>query len=671
MNFFNPHPARWASRAHPLQWGLAALALLVLSACGGAGGGGVAVTANPTVSSQVQSLQPSDPADTVGTFVELQPATPSSGAALSTEDARRLAQDAFLSQLAAAAARPASAAGTGPACNASALATRIAQAYKPTSGTAVRIELSACELNLLPSLPGVKGVFADIPLGPMSVADGGTLSAFNQAVVDGFDGVVAWPSYTAAGKKLDANGDGAVIAVLDTGVEDRHPAFNVSGKVLPGACFSTPSGGGVGFCPNGATVDTTSANAGRSCVDKFAAATGAQALAGGCGHGTSMAATAAMSYAGPAGAAGGVANSAAILPVQVFNGSSSSGKVSISANGGDLLRGIEWVTAQAQARLAAGQTPIVALNLSLGGGSYTAACDNHYVGSLFYTAFANLRAQGVVPVVAAGNEYNRAAVSFPACVSNTLSVAAAKLGGATPASYTNFSAQVKLFAIGGDIDAKYSMPTPCATASDGFECWGAGAGTSPATAMVSGAVAVLRALKPSASLATVESALLTSDKSLTINGLTRPLLRTSKAGAQLLGVEGIDTHVVVVNRGTGGNSVFRPVALPPLTRFCVYSEVNYGGSRACGVFLKGESMVISGTWTVGSARFFAYELGDTNTESPLVANPFPTVMLYDTLSRRVRDASSGVVLQADAPDLTGLLPSKGQVRVISFQWAAK
>jgi hypothetical protein len=35
----------------------------------------------------------------------------------------------------------------------------------------------------------------------------------------------------------------------------------------------------------------------------------------------------------------------------------------------------------------------------------------------------------------------------------------------------------------------------------------------------------------------------------------------------------------------------------------------------------------------------------------------------------VRSTNSGVVVNSDRPDLTAVLPSKGQVRVISFQWA--
>jgi hypothetical protein len=162
--------------------GLVLLSLSVLSACGGAGGGAAVTpaTTNPTVSAQVQDLQPTDPADTVGAFVELQPVTPSSGVTLSADDARSMAQDQFLAALAQAAQRPAAGADTGSSCDVSALAARIAQAYKPKSGTVVRIELTACELNLLPRIGNVKGVFADIPLSTNGVATSNTVASFTK-----------------------------------------------------------------------------------------------------------------------------------------------------------------------------------------------------------------------------------------------------------------------------------------------------------------------------------------------------------------------------------------------------------------------------------------------------------------------------------------------------------
>ena len=65
--------------------------------------------------------------------------------------------------------------------------------------------------------------------------------------------------------------------------------------------------------------------------------------------------------------------------------------------------------------------------MSLGAGTYATACDSDYLGGLFRNAFEKLRAQGVVPVVAAGNSGTIGAIAFPACVSNALPVAAARL----------------------------------------------------------------------------------------------------------------------------------------------------------------------------------------------------------------------------------------------------
>jgi hypothetical protein len=100
----------------------------------------------------------------------------------------------------------------------------------------------------------------------------------------------------------------------------------------------------------------------------------------------------------------------------------------------------------------------------------------------------------------------------------------------------------------------------------------------------------------------------------------------------------------------------------------VYSAPNYQGRRACGIFAKGDSFTFAGSWNVASLRFFAYDFADPSASAALSANPFPSVTLYDTLSRRFRNAATGVVVEADSPNLT--LPSNGKVRMISFQWAA-
>lgn len=517
---------------------------IVLTACGGGGGGSGVVSTDPALAAQINEVKPSSTNDTVSVFVQLGGSSAAGGANAVTDPdvQRQQLQAQFLADLQRVVARPVAGAASTTSCDPVALSGRIASAFKPSSGAAVRLELSACELDLLPQISNVKGVHADIPL----AFNANAADALALEVKRAFDGVTAWPTLPASSTNK-ADGVGKIVAILDTGVEPRHPAL--SGKVLPGACFSTTSSTAQGFCPNGSNSDTTSATAGYACIETYRDSTNAanrtEAIQAGCSHGTSMAGVAAMDYSGTSGSSahGGVAKGAQVLPVQVFSKTVNEAK--IGSNSGDLLAAIEWLTQQADTSAYKGK--IVSLNMSLGGGAYTSACDGEYVGGLFKTAFANLRAKGVIPVVAAGNDGNKSAVSFPACVSNTLVVAAAKLNYAGVASYSNFSSQVKVVAPGGDVDGtgQYAMPALCATTTSGYDCWQSGAGTSPATAFVSGAVAALGTVAPSATLNQIETAL-TTDLTVSLprlaktlsatSTLTRPALRVTASAYSLLGL---------------------------------------------------------------------------------------------------------------------------------------
>lgn len=554
-------------RSNRLPWQRALLLSIMagsLAACGGGGGGSASGSTDPALAAQINEVKPTDNS-VVPVFVELSGSTAAGAADTVTDpDARRrLLQQQFVADLKSAVAQPATAAGTSSTCDAASLAQRLNDAFMPSSGAAVRIELSACELDLLPKLSNVKGVHADIPLDLNASADANALALEVQRSFDGMGSTnaiangttTAWPAFTTNGSSTKADGTGYVIAVLDTGVEDRHPAL--SGKVLPGACFSSTTSTSTGLCPlspgssTPPNTDTTSVNAGRSCGDSSAwSGDRAAAIRAGCFHGTSMAGVAAMDYSRTSGsgnaAHGGVAKGAKILPIQVFSKTTNSSSVGSTAS--DLLAAIEWLTTQADALRTNGKT-VVALNMSLGGGSYTSACDSAYVGGLFKTAFDNLRAKGILPVVAAGNDGNQGAVSFPACVSNAVTVAAAKLGYNGIASYSNFNSQVKLFAPGGDRDGMYAMPTLCANTTGDNDCWSQNAGTSPATAFVSGAVAALKSAKSTATLTEIEAAL-TADlaatyptlaKNLSVNGVTRPALRVTASAYRLLGLPAPNT----------------------------------------------------------------------------------------------------------------------------------
>jgi hypothetical protein len=533
--------------------------LVLLHGCGGGGGaaGSAGASPDPVLVAQINDIKPDDPTDKVAVFVEL--GSPSLVAAAVTEPAtREQLQAQFLLDMQKEAARVVAGAVVSSSCDMSSLNTRIAAAFKPSSGAAVRMELSSCELGLLPKMPNVKGVHVDIPL----VSNASVADTLAQEVQRSFGVGGTWPTL----KGNSADGNDRIVAVIDNGVESQHPAL--AGKVLQGACFSSNSALSASLCPNGQNVDTRSALAGASCglgTNSSSALAGnrALAIALGCAHGTQMAGVAAMDYSATSGVAshGGMARRAKILPLQVFSLQTSGNTARISSSAGDLLAALEWLSQQADTDAYRGK--IVAVNMSLGGGVYPSACDSDYIGGLFKTAFANLRARGVLPVVAAGNDGNRSAVSFPACVSNAVAVAASRLNHAGLASYTNFSAQVKVVAPGGDIDGsgRYAMPGLCANAGE-FNCWQAGAGTSPATAFVSGTVATLRSVAPTANLAAVETAL-TSDLSGRFPSLakkltelaslfSRPALTANASAYSLLGLSDPASQIPSVLYTIGG-----------------------------------------------------------------------------------------------------------------------
>jgi hypothetical protein len=636
----------------------------ILAGCGGGGGSSTALndTPNPSVAAQVADITPDNADDTVSVFVALD--TNGAASAVSSlfrsPDAQRIEdQQNFLASLKAN-AHGALQAANGGTCSTTDLATRINQAHTPNSGNVVRIDLNACELDILPQLKGVAAVHADIPMSTqgsiVSSITTDTVRLTNDSVNTSFNGAT---SQLAINSRAP-DGAGQVIALMDSGVEARHPALG-SSKVLSGACFSTATNGGRSFCPNGLGTDTTSSTAGASCAERWSGSR-TEAITAGCGHGTAMAAAASMNYSVGGVTAKGIAPNAQVLPVQVFNQTTTTTGKTISASGGDLLAAIEWVTLQAQQRRQNGQSPIVAMNMSLGGGSYTTACDSDYVGSLFKTAFTNLRAQGVLPIVATGNGGTKNAISFPACVSNTVSVSAAKLGYSDVASYANFNNQTKLLAIGGDIDGsgRYFMPMLCPNAGS-YDCWQEVAGTSPATALASGGVAVLYSVKPDATLANVESALTTDIAALnltnstamhlTVNdgaqNITRPALRLTASANRLVG----NTESTPTSSNTNNNNSSNNNTVIAQAQICIFGKPNYLGGKACTTQAYGPnaSAEYKDVFYRFSGKVGSISITDVQTRANL-ATYTASVTIYTALSA---SSQSGTV-NASSTDTTRL-----------------
>jgi Subtilase family/IPT/TIG domain len=125
-----------------------------------------------------------------------------------------------------------------------------------------------------------------------------------------------------------------------------------------------------------------------------------------------------------------------------------------------------------------------AVNMSLGGGLFSSACDDEP-----YKPFIdNLRAVGIATVVASGNAGATGQLSAPACVSSAVSVGATTKDDQV-ADYSNVAPFLSLFAPGDEIISSYPG-----------ENFAVASGTSMAAPHVAGAWAILKQAAPTASV---------------------------------------------------------------------------------------------------------------------------------------------------------------------------
>jgi len=255
---------------------------------------------------------------------------------------------------------------------------------------------------------------------------------------------LAWVGY--AWSIADSLGDGVTVAVLDTGVT-RTPSLPAS-RVAPGADFIDP-----GTPP----LDDN-------------------------GHGTHMA-----SIVAAAGVAVGVAPEATIIPVKVLDADLVGTELA-------LVDGLHYV---------ASLPDVDVVNMSL---TFPAG---YYPSPLLTEAIDAVHARGIVMVAAAGNDGSRT-VGYPARFPEVIAVGSQALTyeptpsqadsdyfGSRPA-YSNTGGALDLCALGGDLSADANadgipdgiLGDRPPTARDGGGLW-LTAGTSPASAAVAGAAALL------------------------------------------------------------------------------------------------------------------------------------------------------------------------------------
>lgn len=210
-----------------------------------------------------------------------------------------------------------------------------------------------------------------------------------------------------------ADGKGVAIAIIDTGADYTHA--DLGGCTAPGA--SCPVVFARDFAPEDQTRD------------------------GPVPHGTNVTAI-----------AHAVAPAAKLIALDVFEGQYASTTT--------ILAAIDWVIAQRTAY------NIVAANFSLGYGAFTQPCANDALA----VALQRLRAAGVLPVVAAGNDGYSTALGSPACAPAAVSVGAVDNTSAV-ASFSNAASFLTVLAPGvsvrggGVVMSGTSQATPHAAAA--------------------------------------------------------------------------------------------------------------------------------------------------------------------------------------------------------------
>lgn len=312
-----------------------------------------------------------------------------------------------------------------------------------------------------------------------------------------------------------ADGDGAIVAIIDTGVDRDHPMLE--GRVVHEGCTARAGMG----CPNG----ITGAGAAAPCV-------GPTEGVPGCGHGTHVAGIA----AGDGFSLTGVAPAAEIIAMQVFHRvddeETCNGRPTcLRADDSDIMHALDRVIGLREAGW-----NIAAVNMSLGNdqGHFNPCVDDPRAPLV-----TRLRQLGVTTVISSGNDGFDWAVSAPGCIPNAITV-----GNSTKADNvagsSNGGPLVDLFAPGTHIDS--------AEAGGGVTTK---SGTSMAAPHVAGAIAALRAHAPDASLAVLEGALVETGVGITDPNthITTPRIDLTRAVEHLARTELGPLHRIVNRAG--------------------------------------------------------------------------------------------------------------------------
>ncbi|MEY4579255.1 MAG: hypothetical protein RL701_3958 [Pseudomonadota bacterium] len=403
--------------------------------------------------------------------------------------------------------------------------------------------------------------------------------------------LIQQPAVAASGK----TGAGTAVAVIDTGCDWKRSDFGSCTQ--PGA-----SGCKVAYAADFAKDDLA--------LDDS-------------GHGTNVSAIVLS-----------VAPSAQVLALDVFAGA--------TAPSSAILAALDWTIKNRTTY------NIVALNLSLGSGEYSAVCS----ADLFASALANVRAAGMLPTVASGNSGYSNALASPACVPAALSVGAvydSNLGGVAYSACKDAATSADKITCFSNSAPFLSLLAPgAAVTAGGYRM----TGTSQAAPHVAGAYAVMRAAYPNEPMNTTVARLTDSGPNIVDprNNVTKHRLdvlaalnaagsadKTAPTGNVSIQGNAAATNTVAVTLTIAGNDNVG------VTSMCV------ANTNTCSVF---EKFATNKTWTLSS--------GD--------GNKTVYVVLKDAAGNQV-SISDSIRLDTTAPTGGTLRATPGDKRV-QLTWTA-
>ncbi len=249
--------------------------------------------------------------------------------------------------------------------------------------------------------------------------------------------------HTLQNNSINLTGRAQTICIIDSGVNSTH--LGLKGRVIAQKCFCSITDNGAGGCCSDNTIESNTS------ADDH-------------GHGTHVAGIAASNGSSIIG----VAPEANIIAIKVTN-SAGTGLFS------DILLGLQWCNDNSSLY------NVTVISISMGGGSYTAACDDSYTS--LSAEIEEAWNKNVTVTVATGNSGSTTIMTSPACINKTISVSATTKADAIWSS-SNRNSLTDLFSPGSLI-----VSTALAGSTE------TRSGTSMATPHVAGVIALLQQYK--------------------------------------------------------------------------------------------------------------------------------------------------------------------------------